>query len=102
MINLTFNRIKRTIQKPLFLSLRLISNKRVSISQLELYVRILDGTSYIFTDIKEYSSALRILTNLQGALKSLIKNWAEGNESSSLVTEMKKMSVLLSMINFSD
>ena len=61
--------------------------------------RILYGiSSWIY---KSSPSPVEFLSNLQGALNSLIKDWAVGNESPILVSEIKNMSMLLSMINFS-
>ena len=74
------------IIKSHFLFLRLISTKRVSISQLELYIRILDGISSVIHN--------RSPPPLETG------NWDVGNESSSLVSEIKNMFMLLSMVNF--
>ena len=67
-------------------------------SQVELYVRIVDGiSSRIY---KRSPPPLEFPSNLQGALKALFKNLASGNESSSLVSNIKNMSMLRPMINF--
>ena len=66
-------------------------------SQVELYVRIVDGiSSRIY---KRSPPPLEFPSNLQGALKPLFKNLASGNQSSSLVSNIKNMSMLWPVIN---
>ena len=55
---------------------------------------------YIFRIYTNSPPPLEFLSCLQGVPNSSIKNWAEGNRSSNLVSDIKNISTLLSVTNF--
>ena len=79
-----------------FLFLKLISTERLSILHCDLHCNKSDGMSSLIYNRRQ--PRLLFLSYLYGVVKPSILNWAEGNESSSFVSEIRKILTFLSSI----
>ena len=79
-----------------FLLFKLISTERLPVLRWDLDSNKSDGMSSLMYNRR--SPPLSFLLCVYGVVKFSILNWAKGNESSSFVSEIRKMSMLLSSI----